>query len=161
MFWVLIDSSFHSATPSLVLWCRMVAANNPNNPAGTIGTGSPPHNKPRCEIEGCDTSFFLGGRHHCRHCSTSVCNDHFIRPLCTNCHAINANAKAHASAAALEAEAQKVAEKLLPPTPTPTLSFFGRCLESCIKEHTAQTVSKEVVRNAVENALKRQANMKG
>ena len=43
--------------------------------------------RPGCEEPGCNRTFRLGGRHHCRSCSRSVCGSHFSRPLCSSCKA--------------------------------------------------------------------------
>ena len=43
------------------------------------------HYRHRCEIDGCCETFFLRGRHHCRHCGSSICSAHFHRPTCVRC----------------------------------------------------------------------------
>ena len=45
----------------------------------------PWHNKQSCEAPGCKSTFYFGGRHHCRQCGSSVCENHFRRPSCTTC----------------------------------------------------------------------------
>ena len=47
--------------------------------------GSKYHRRLRCEIYGCDNTFFVYGRHHCRSCGASVCAKHFLRPFCDTC----------------------------------------------------------------------------
>lgn len=45
------------------------------------------HKCMRCESsKGCSKSFYFGSRHHCRQCGNSVCDRHFVRPRCEDCH---------------------------------------------------------------------------
>lgn len=43
------------------------------------------HRNWHCEAESCATKFTFGGRHHCRVCGCSVCDEHFLRPSCVMC----------------------------------------------------------------------------
>ena len=43
------------------------------------------HGLLHCEDPSCTRTFYMWGRHHCRNCGSSVCDDHFDRPLCAVC----------------------------------------------------------------------------
>ena len=78
---------------------------------------APWHRRWACEH--CGSRFLRGGRHHCRLCGSSVCEAHFVRPLCTRCHYLESQDRGHSK----QLTPHRTVEARIPLTPSPTIAL--------------------------------------